>query len=236
MSALAESSLEPVPLRSWLLRGLIVIIVIALLVGLALWIKSMTGAPAAAKRQTAKISILPDTPPPPPPPKEEKKPEPPKNEPKQAMREEQLKQDAPKPANEPIKMDGPAGDGPSAFAAGTVTNEYKGGAPMVGASGGTGGNVADRVQERFYANSVRQLLHDEIEKNLRSDAGELTATFSVWIEPDGSIRRFDLVPTGDAAHDTDLRFAFDQTTRRLRLPGHSGLPQPMRFKLSVRPA
>jgi len=235
MSALAESSLEPVPLRSWLLRGLIVIIVIALLVGLALWIKSMTGAPAAAKRQTAKISILPDTPPPPPP-KEEKKPEPPKNEPKQAMREEQLKQDAPKPANEPIKMDGPAGDGPSAFAAGTVTNEYKGGAPMVGASGGTGGNVADRVQERFYANSVRQLLHDEIEKNLRSDAGELTATFSVWIEPDGSIRRFDLVPTGDAAHDTDLRFAFDQTTRRLRLPGHSGLPQPMRFKLSVRPA
>lgn len=236
MSALAESSLEPVPLRSWLLRGLIVIIVIALLVGLALWIKSMTGAPAAAKRQTAKISILPDTPPPPPPPKEEKKPEPPKNEPKQAMREEQLKQDAPKPANEPIKMDGPAGDGPSAFAAGTVTNEYKGGAPMVGASGGTGGNVADRAQERFYANSVRQLLHDEIEKNLRSDAGELTATFSVWIEPDGSIRRFDLVPTGDAARDTDLRFAFDQTTRRLRLPGHSGLPQPMRFKLSVRPA
>lgn len=236
MSALAESSLEPVPLRSWLLRGLIVIIVIALLVGLALWIKSMTGAPAAAKRQTAKISILPDTPPPPPPPKEEKRPEPPKNEPKQAMREEQLKQDAPKPANEPIKMDGPAGDGPSAFAAGTVTNEYKGGAPMVGASGGTGGNVADRAQERFYANSVRQLLHDEIEKNLRSDAGELTATFSVWIEPDGSIRRFDLVPTGDAARDTDLRFAFDQTTRRLRLPGHSGLPQPMRFKLSVRPA
>ena len=236
MSALAESSLEPVPLRSWLLRGLIVIIVIALLVGLALWIKSMTGAPAAAKRQTAKISILPDTPPPPPPPKEEKKPEPPKNEPKQAMREEQLKLDAPKPANEPIKMDGPAGDGPSAFAAGTVTNEYKGGAPMVGASGGTGGNVADRAQERFYANSVRQLLHDEIEKNLRSDAGELTATFSVWIEPDGSIRRFDLVPTGDAARDTDLRFAFDQTTRRLRLPGHSGLPQPMRFKLSVRPA
>lgn len=244
MNELAESSLEPVPMSRRIVQVLIAIAVIALLVGAALWIKSMTGGPSAAKRQTAKISILPDTPPPPPPPKEEKKPEPPKVDPKQVVREEQLKPDAPKPANEPIKMDGPAGDGPSAFAAGTVNNEYKGGAPMVGASGGAGGagvtgvaggNVADRAQERFYANSVRQLLHAEIEKNLRSDAGELSATFSVWIEPDGSIRRFELVPTGDAARDTDLRSAFDQTSRRLRLPSHSGLPQPMRFKLSVRP-
>ena len=236
MSELAESSLEPVPKSRRFVQVLVALAVIALLVGAAMWIKSMTGGPAAAKRQTAKISILPDTPPPPPPPPPKEKPEPPKDQPKQVMREQQLKQDAPKPANEPIKMDGPAGDGPSAFAAGTVNNEYKGGAPVVGASGGTGGNVADRAQERFYANSVRQLLHDEIEKNLRSDAGELTATFSVWIEPDGSIRRFELVPTGDAAHDTDLRFAFDQTSRRLHLPAHSGLPQPMRFKLSVRPA
>ena len=236
MSELAESSLEPVPKSRRFVQVLVALAVIALLVGAAMWIKSMTGGPAAAKRQTAKISILPDTPPPPPPPPPKEKPEPPKDQPKQVMREEQLKQDAPKPANEPIKMDGPAGDGPSAFAAGTVNNEYKGGAPVVGAPGGAGGNVADRAQERFYANSVRQLLHDEIEKNLRSDAGELTATFSVWIEPDGSIRRFELVPTGDAARDTDLRFAFDQTSRRLRLPAPSGLPQPMRFKLSVRPA
>ena len=236
MNELAESSLEPVSASRRLVQVLLAIIAIGLLVAAALWIKSMTGGPSAAKRQTAKISILPDTPPPPPPPKEEKKPEPPKDEPKQVMREEQLKQDAPKPAAEPIKMDGPAGDGPSAFAAGTVNNDYKGGAPVVGATGAAGGNVADRAQERFYANAVRQLLHDEIEKNLRSDAGELSATFSVWIEPDGSISRFELVPTGDAAHDTDLRSAFDQTSRRLHLPSPSGLPQPMRFKLSVRPA
>ena len=234
MSDLAESSLEPTTPRQWLLRVLVTVIAIALLASLALWLKSMTGGPTAAKRQVAKISILPDTPPPPPPPKEEKKPEPPKDAPKQALREDQVKPDAPKPAAEPIKMDGPAGDGPSAFAAGRVSNEYQGGTPVVGATGG--GNASDRVQERFYANSVRQLLHDEIEKNLRADAGELVATFSVWIEPDGSIRRFDLSPTGDATRDADLRAAFDQTSRRLRLPSHSGLPQPMRFKLSVRPA
>ena len=236
MSALAESSLEPTSAWQWLVRALIAVVAVAVLIGLALWLKSLLGGPAAAKRQMAKISIvLPDTPPPPPP-KEERKPEPPKNEPKQMVREEQVKQDQPKPADAPIKMDGPAGDGPSAFAAGTVTNEYKGGAPVIAASGGGAGNVGDRAQERFYANTVRQLLHDEIEKQLRADSGELTATFSVWIEPDGSIRRFDLVPTGDATRDTDLRSAFDQTTRRLRLPSHAGLPQPMRFKLSVRPA
>ena len=235
MSALAESSLEPTSAWQWLVRALIAVVAVAVLIGLALWLKSLLGGPAAAKRQMAKISIvLPDTPPPPP--KEERKPEPPKNEPKQMVREEQVKQDQPKPADAPIKMDGPAGDGPSAFAAGTVTNEYKGGAPVIAASGGGAGNVGDRAQERFYANTVRQLLHDEIEKHLRADSGELTATFSVWIEPDGSIRRFDLVPTGDATRDTDLRSAFDQTTRRLRLPSHAGLPQPMRFKLSVRPA
>lgn len=237
MSALAESSLEPTSAWQWLVRALIAVVAVAVLLSLALWLKSLLGGPAVAKRQMAKISIvLPDTPPPPPPPKEERKPEPPKNEPKQVVREEQVKQDQPKPADAPIKMDGPAGDGPSAFAAGTVTNEYKGGAPVVGAAPGATGSAGDRAQERFYANTVRQLLHDEIEKHLRADSGELTATFSVWIEPDGSIRRFDLVPTGDATRDSDLRSAFDQTSRRLRLPSHAGLPQPMRFKLSVRPA
>ena len=100
------------------------------LLALAAWwgIKHMKAE--APRRQVAKISILPDTPPPPPPPpKEEKKPEPPKDEPKQVMREEQVKQvEAPKPA-EAIKMEGAAGDGPSAFAAGSVNRDYAGGAP-----------------------------------------------------------------------------------------------------------
>ena len=233
MAALAESSLEPVTPRQWALRVALVLAAIALVAGLVVGIKSLLGAPTAAKRQMARIAILPDTPPPPPP-KEEKKPEPPKDEPKQAMREETVKQEAPRPADAPIKMDGPAGDGPSAFAAGNVKNEYNGGAPVIGGSGG--GGTPDRAQERLYATSVRQLLHDEIEKHLPPDSGEVVATFSVWIDPDGTIRRFELVPTGDAARDAALRNAFEQTTHQLHLPGHAGLPQPMRFRLSVRPA
>lgn len=238
MSALAEDSLETTSAKTWLLRIVIGVVVIALIAALTVMMKKMLSSPTAAKRQVAKISILPDTPPPPPPPpKEEKKPEPAKEQVKQEMREQPVKQDAPKQLDAPIKMDGPAGDGPSAFAAGNVTNEYKGGAPVVGsASTGSVSAAVDRTQERFYANSAKQMLQAEIEKNLRPDAGELTATFSVWVEPDGSIRRFELVPTGDSARDSDLRAAFDTTSRRLRLPAHNGLPQPMRFKLSMRPA
>jgi hypothetical protein len=235
MAALAEDSLETPPARRWAVRGVVALAALALLAGLALGIRGLLHAPSPERRQTARIAILPDTPPPPPPPpKEEKKPEPPKDEPKQVMREEPVHQDVPKPADAPIKMDGPAGDGPSAFAAGTVGSDYKGGAPMIGAAGG--GTGVDRAQERLYANSVRQLLHDEIEKHMRPDGGEVVATFSVWIDPDGTIRRFDLLPTGDAARDADLRAAFDQTTHLLHLPGHGGVPQPLRFRLSVRPA
>jgi len=233
MAGLAESTLDPTTPRQRLQRVVLALVAIAAVVALVVLVKGMLGAPTAAKRQTARIAILPDTPPPPPPPREEKKPEPPKDEPKQAMRQETVKQDVPKTAEAPIKMEGPAGDGPSAFQSGSIRNDYSGGAPVVG---GPGGGTPDRAQERLYATSVRQLLHDEIEKHLPSDNGEVVATFSVWIDPDGTIRRFELVPTGDAAHDAALCAAFEQTTRVLRLPGHGGLPQPMRFRLSVRPA
>jgi hypothetical protein len=234
MSGLAETHLQPTTWRQWLLRGVAVLAALALLAGLALKLKDLMSGVAGPKRQVARISILPDTPPPPPPPREEKKPEPQKEDARQPIRDEPLKPDMPKPADEPIKMEGPAGDGPSAFAAGSVNNDYKGGAPVIGAASAGGG--ADRAQERFYANTVRQLLHDEIEKHLRPEAGSLTATFAVWVETDGSIRRFELVPTGDAARDSDLRTALDQTSQLLRLPTHGGVAQPMRFRLSVRSA
>lgn len=221
----------------WLRRALIAALLAGIVIGITLAVRSMLSTPDAPRRQVAKISILPDTPPPPPPPKEEPKREQPKEEPRQQMQQEQLKApDTPPPANEPIKMEGAAGDGPSAFAAGSVSNEYKSGALVVGTpSSAPGGSASDRAQERFYANSAKQLLREAIEKNLSADAGELTATFAIWVETDGSIRRFELMPTGDTARDGDMRSALDTTTRSLRLPPPNGLAQPLRFRLTVRP-
>jgi outer membrane biosynthesis protein TonB len=206
------------------------------LLALAAWwgIKHMKAE--APRRQVAKISILPDTPPPPPPPKEEKKPEPPKEEPKQIIPEEQIKQvEAPKPA-EAIKMEGAAGDGPSAFAAGSVNKDYAGGTPGTG-PGGPSGTASDRAQERFYANTARQLLQGEIEKHLKADAEQLTATFAIWLDKDGGIQRFELSPSGNDGNDNALRAALDETRRQFKLPPPPALAlsQPMRFRLSVRP-
>lgn len=215
----------------------LIVAAVCLLLGLAVWWSVKGIKTEGPKRQVAKISILPDTPPPPPPPKEEKKPEPPKDEPKQVMREEQIKQaEAPKPS-EQIKMEGAAGDGPSAFAAGSVAKDYAGGAPTAGGSAGPAGTPADRAQERFYANTARQLLQGEIERHLKSEAESLTATFAVWLAGDGAIQRFELSPSGNDLNDNALRAALDETRRQFRLPPPPALAlsQPMRFRLSVRP-
>lgn len=235
---ISDDAVEQIsPARRWLLRGAFVLFLLGAAGGLTAMVVSLMASPTEPRRQVARIAILPDAPlPPPPPPKEEPRKEQPREQTQQVQQEQPKPQDAPPPADQPIKMDGPAGDGPSAFAAGTVTSEYRGGAPTVGATASAAaGTGSDRAQERFYANSARQLLREAIEKHLPSEAGELTAAFSIWVDADGSIRRFELAPGADAARDGDLRSALDGAQRSLRLPPPGALAQPMRFRLTVRP-
>jgi protein TonB len=233
-TGLAEEHLDDSPARKWLIRGGLLLAFVAVVLT-TIWAVRGLKSSDAPKRQVAKISLLPDTPPPPPPPKEEKKSEPPKDEPKQVMREEQLKQaEAPKPANEPLKMEGAAGDSPSAFAAGGVKSDYSGGTPNTGAA--QTGTSSDRAQERFYGNTARQILRDAIERHLKSDATQATAEFSVWIARDGGISRFELRSTGDGRLDAELNAALDETARALKLPPPpNAAAQPMKFRLNVRP-
>lgn len=234
---LAEDSLVHSRPRQWAARVLIAVGLIALVALLTMGVRQLINQPDAPKRQTAKITILPDTPPPPPPPpKDDPKREQPKDDVKQVMQDQPKQADTP-PPEAPIKMEGAAGDGPSAFAAGSVTREYKEGAPIVGGASAASAAAAatDRATARLYANTVRQLLRDEIEKNLRPDAGELVASFSVWVEGDGRIRRHEVVPSGDTRTDADMASALDGAARALRLPPPAGVQQPMRFKLNVRP-
>lgn len=232
MSALAEDSIDRGVWKRRALQWGGALVAIVLVAALAWWLKGLGGNSTAPKRQVARISILPDTPPPP----KEEKPPPPRDEPKQVVREEQLKAaEAPKPANEPLKMEGAAGDGPSAFAAGSVRNEYSGGPPSTGAPAAAGGTGSDRARERFFANSARQLLRDEIERHLRGDSNQATAEFTLWIERDGAIQRFVLQPTGNSRLDGELQAALDETRRTLRLPAPPTALQPMKFRLTLRP-
>lgn len=234
---LAEDSLRQSVSRLWLRRALTALVLLAVVSGLAVLARTLISSPASPKRQFARIAILPDTPPPPLPPREELKKEPPKVEARQQIRQDQpkLQQAPPPPANVPIKMEGTAGEGPSAFAAGSVTQEYKSGTPAVGGSPASAvAPTVDRANERFYINTARQLLRDEIERQLRPEAGELTATFAIWVEPDGRIRRYEVQPSGDSARDADANGALEGVSRNLTLPPPPALNQPMRFKLTVR--
>lgn len=233
--ALAEASLDRRPGRTWALRIGIAFALVALVGAMVKGIGKMLEATPHAKRQIAKIAILPDTPPPPPPPREEPKKSTPKDEARQIRPQEQPKPQA-APTEAPIKMEGAAGSGESPFTAGAVTQDYRGGTPQVGVAGASAPSTAtDRAAERFYANTARQLLRDEIERQLRADAGELTATFALWVDAEGRIRRHELTASGDAAHDADMQSALAAAARALKLPPPGGLPQPMRFRLSVRP-
>ena len=233
---LAEEDLQPSSnSKRWTKR--LSLCFVALTIGtLIIWVGMQLSKPASPRhKQVSKIALLPDKPPPPPPPKEE--PPPPKevNKLTPTLEPKQAEQAQPKAA-EPLKMEGVAGDGPSPFAAGQVRNEYQSGSPFGDNQGGNGVN-SDRAREKFFAVSARQQLRDEIERHLKTDEAQVTASFAVWFSEDGSIARFEMIPTGKASLDESMQQALNDTRHSpLRLAPPPGLVQPLRFKLTLKPA
>lgn len=208
------------------------VVVSALVIALIVWaLRNLASAPEAPRRQVSRVAILPDAPPPPPPPPPKEQKEEPKAEPK-ARPVPDNSPKPPAPANQPLKMEGAAGNGPSAFQAGTVTQDYKGG--PVGGGAASAPAVADRAAERLYAGSVRQLLRDEIERQLPDDAGEITTQFALWVASDGRIARWEL----ESGHPKDalVHTALERGASQLRLPPPQAVPQPLRFRLTLRAA
>jgi protein TonB len=212
--------------RRWPMRVTFAAVAVALLIGAGLLVSSLLDAPAGPKRQVARISILPDTPPPPPPPpKEEKKPEPPKEEPKQVLREEPIRQEVPKAEPQQLKMEGAAGDGPSAFGAGKVTQEYVGGPTGSGTIGGLG-----RLAMNSYANAATRALNEHLNRESELRQRSYKVDVNVWLGPDGRLQRVELV---GSSGDTELD---DKLLRHLRrFPGTGSAP-PERMPMPLRVA
>lgn len=229
---------RPRPQARWGLRIVLALAALGLLAWLITGLRQWLGTPSAPPRQVARIAILPDTPPPPPPPPKERKEEPPRPDKTPAPLPDNLVKPPQPSAAEPLKMEGAAGNGPSAFAAGSVSQDYKGGAPVIGAAASdSGGRGLDRAQERLYAGSVRQALRDELERQLQADAGELTAAFALWIGEDGRISRWSVDGADsrlEAATEAALRQALERSAAQLQLPAPAGITQPLRFRLTVR--
>lgn len=187
---------------------------------------------AAPKRQTVKI-MLPDTPPPPPPPKqEEKKPEP-KEEAKPTPQVEQKPIEAPPQPAQALKMEGAAGDGPSAFASGNVSKDYEKGQAITGPAGGT---ASDRAKYQFYVTSMKQMLKDALERNLQTDEKRVTVTFSLWIDADGHIKRYEFSPLANDKAQAEVQAAFDKAARDTKLPPPAAdMAQPLRLRMTLLP-
>lgn len=155
---LAENDVRQRPGVLWARRAGMAALVIAMVAGLVYLVKGLAGDARKPARQVARITILPDTPPPPPPPPKEPPKEQPKEQPKEVNIQQPKPVEAPPQQAEQLKMEGAAGDGPSAFGAGAVREDYKG--QTLGQGGGVSG--LGRAEFSLYLARLQRLLQEEL--------------------------------------------------------------------------
>lgn len=211
--------------KQMVLVGLCLVLMFA---GVTWWVmKSLRSDSGGPKRQVTRIAVLPDSPPPPPP-KEEKKIEPEKKDLQPQQQQEQVKPQEAPPEPQQLKMDGPAGDGPSAFSAGTVNSEYKGG--EIGT--GTGG-AANKMQFALFTSRLTRHIQSELARNKDLKSRDYKLNVRVWLGGDGAFQRIELMSSsGDEAQDALITKAMSQMAPMDQVPGN--LPQPLTLRITNR--
>jgi hypothetical protein len=126
-------------------------------------------------------------------------------------------------------MEGPAGDGPSAFGAGRVTNEDL---SKVGkGSGGLGGKGGMFNPNANYANLLKGELQRYLSKNNALKRRRYAIDISVWVSANGGMERFELIgTTGDADTDDAIKKAVTELPTFSQKPS-AGMPQPIRLRI-----
>lgn len=203
----------------WVLVGAAALLLVLLLV----WgIRGLMGSTPGPAKKPPKITMLPDKPPPPPPPPKDK-PEPPKPDQKE-VKTETPKEPTPQAQNEPLKMEGAAGDGPSAFASGSVNKEY------------VGGTVGGRMQQGLYANKLQRYLQEVLNRNRKLRQTDYRVIVSVWLSADGAVQKVELgQSTGNVAVDDLLKDSLMQAAAMHEGPPDN-MPQPIRIRVTARGA
>lgn len=205
--------------------GTIIMLALALL-GWGLW--TVLSGKSKQPPKPPKITLVaPAPPPPPPPPKFEKKPDPPKEQ-KEIKVDQPVPKDAPQPSPE-LKMEGPAGNGPSAFGAGKITSDDV-------SKVGTGGRVGGEKNGMFnpfnnYANLLKGELQRYLSKNNALRRRHYTVEVRAWVAGGGELERFELIGgTGDSDTDEAIRHAMSSLSGFSQAPPAS-MPQPIRLRI-----
>ena len=214
--------------KLWFGVGGAVGIIVLLLAGA--YAVKLLSAKSDGPRKPPKLTLItPPPPPPPPPPKFEKKPDPPKEQKEMKVEQPVQKQESPPPSPE-LKMEGQAGDGPSAFAAGKVTSEDL---SKLGTKGGTGTGERTGMFNPFnnYANLLKGEMQRYLNKNANLRKRRYTVEARVWVSNAGSLQRFELVgSTGDTETDDAVNQALAALQGFSQSPP-ANMPQPIRLRI-----
>jgi protein TonB len=222
-------------------RTLLAVLIGLLVLGLLAWgLMSLMGkSDKPAQKKPPKITLVtPPPPPPPPPPKIEKKPDPPKEQKEVKVDQAVVKQEQAPPTPE-LKMEGAAGDAPSAFSAGKVTNEdmSKIGKSATGpvGTGGPSGAIGSKSSMlnplANYANMLKGEMQRYLSKNNALKRRRYAIDVSVWVSVGGGMERFELLgTTGDADTDAAIKKAISELPGFTQAPP-AGMPQPIRLRI-----
>ncbi|HEY4375317.1 MAG TPA: hypothetical protein VGN52_25560 [Burkholderiales bacterium] len=180
------------------------------------------------------ITLIKPPPPPPPPPKEEKPP-PPKEEVKIEQPKPQETPQAKSDDNKPVAKDLGVDAQGSGAGDGFGLQGRPGGTDLLKSGGDGPGGGGNRAQYSMFTSSAQQILRDEITRHLKLKSRDYRATYKIWLDGEGNIKRFELTPTGIPEVDDDLRTALAEV-RGLNLAPPPDMPQPLRFQFTLRPA
>jgi protein TonB len=129
-------------------------------------------------------------------------------------------------------MDGPAGDGPSAFAAGTITRDDL---SNLGKGGGGAAPVVSGLFNPFknYATLLKGELQRHLLRNKDLRQRSYRVEVHLWVGRDGSVTRHELVgSSGDTDIDEVIRQAVSGLTAFSQAPPER-MPQPIRLLITT---
>lgn len=174
------------------------------------------------KKVVQEIAVLRPPPPPPPPKPEEKPPEP-------ELKKEEVKLPEDKP-QDPQQADQP----PPSETLG-VDAQGSGNGDSFGLQGRPGGRDITTIGgDKFgwYAGVLRGQIQKVLNRNERLRGAEFKVILRIWVEPDGSVRRAELMDsTGDSEKDKRIRQALAEIPAFQEHPP-ADMPQPIRFRIS----
>jgi protein TonB len=204
-------------------------ILLAVISGIIYFISTKESKPEKKKHEIQAISLTKPPPPPPPPPKVEKPPEPPPEA-------EKINQPEPEPETEPE----PLPDVADAAPAGDLGLDAEGGAGsdgfgLVGRKGGTGllgggGGNPYAPYGGIIKSGILDILSDKEELRHKG----YTAVVKLWIEADGTVKRFELVRGSNDAEIDDLLNLMLSKYKKINEPPPAGMPQPITLRISSR--